>query len=98
MNKITMSSASRHGKSLFWADQIAKKIIDREAQLKRGIKVLRTESGIGASGIPHIGSIGDVLRAYAVTLALRDAGKRSEFVAYSDDRDGLRKIPSCLGR
>ncbi len=79
--------------SLFWADQIAKRVTDREKRLKRNIKNLRTESGIGASGVPHIGSIGDVLRSYAVTLALKDAGKKSEFIAYSDDKDGLRKVP-----
>lgn len=79
--------------SLFWADQIAKDIIEREDRLKRGSRVIRTESGLGASGIPHIGSIGDVLRQYAITLSLRDSGFKSELIAYSDDRDGLRKVP-----
>ncbi len=81
-------------KSLFWADQFAEKVIAREETLKRGITNLRVESGLGASGIPHIGSFGDVLRQYAIKLALEDAGKKSELIAYSDDRDGLRKVPS----
>ncbi len=81
-------------KSLFWADQFAEKIISREETLKRGITNLRVESGLGASGIPHIGSFGDVLRQYAIKLALEDAGKKSELIAYSDDRDGLRKVPA----
>lgn len=80
-------------RSLFWADQIAEKIIKREEKLKRGLRIFRTESGLGASGVPHIGSIGDVLRQYAVTLALQDSGFKSELIAYSDDRDGLRKVP-----
>ncbi len=81
-------------KSLFWADQFAEKIIAREETLKRGITNFRVESGLGASGIPHIGSFGDVLRQYAIKLALEDVGKKSELIAYSDDRDGLRKVPS----
>ncbi len=62
--------------------------------MRRGINTLRVESGLGASGIPHIGSFGDVLRQYAVKLALEDHGIKSELIAYSDDRDGLRKVPT----
>ncbi|MBI4168214.1 MAG: lysine--tRNA ligase [Candidatus Aenigmarchaeota archaeon] len=80
-------------KSLFWADQFAAKVVNREETLQRGIETLRVESGLGASGIPHIGSFGDVLRQYAVKLALEDLGFKSELIAYSDDRDGLRKVP-----
>jgi len=80
----------------FWLDKWARKIVEREKKLKRGLKVLRTESGIGASGIPHIGSFGDVVRQFGVTLALRDLGFKSEVIAYSDDRDGLRKVPSGM--
>ncbi|MBU7013659.1 MAG: lysine--tRNA ligase [Theionarchaea archaeon] len=72
---------------IFWADKTAEKIIRREK------KLYRTECGLGASGIPHVGSVGDGIRAYAVTLALEDRGVPSEFVAFSDDRDGLRKVP-----
>ncbi len=81
-------------KSLFWADQFAAKLVNREEELKRGTGTIRVESGLGASGIPHIGSFGDVLRQYAVKLALEDLGFKSELIAYSDDRDGLRKVPS----
>jgi lysyl-tRNA synthetase class 1 len=78
----------------FWLDSWAKRVSEREKKLKRGLKVLRTESGLGASGVPHIGSFGDVLRQYGVTLALQDMGLKSELVAFCDDRDGLRKVPS----
>ncbi len=78
---------------LFWVDELAKRILSNLE--KRGIKksVYRVESGIGASGFPHIGSVGDSLRAYAVKLGLENLGVRSELIAYSDDRDGLRKVP-----
>lgn len=72
---------------IFWADKTAEEII------KRDKKVYRTECGLGASGIPHVGSVGDGIRSYTVTLALEDRGVKSEFIAFSDDRDGLRKVP-----
>jgi lysyl-tRNA synthetase class 1 len=80
----------------FWLDKIAEEIVEREKKLKRGIKIFRTESGLGASGFPHIGSFGDVVRNYSVSLALKDLGLKSELIAYSDDRDGLRKVPLTL--
>ncbi len=79
-----------------WYDMMAKKVIDRERQLGRSIVKIRTEMGLGASGFPHIGSLGDASRSYAVTLALRNFGFNSELVAYCDDKDGLRKVPVGL--
>lgn len=78
---------------VFWADKTALELVNREKKLKRGIKVFRTESGIGASGIPHIGSCGDAIRNYTIALALKDLGVKSELITFSDDRDGLRKVP-----
>jgi lysyl-tRNA synthetase class 1 len=75
---------------------VAHRVIEREEKLGRRVDVLRTESGLGASGIPHIGSLGDVIRAYGVKLALEAQGRRAEFVAYSDDLDGLRKVPAGM--
>jgi lysyl-tRNA synthetase class 1 len=80
----------------FWLDTAAQNVIEREKKLKRGIKIFRVESGLGASGFPHIGSFGDAVRNYAVSLALKDSGVKSEFIAYSDNRDGLRKVPLSL--
>ena len=86
----------KEAKYQFWVDTIAKEVVEREKRLKRGIKVIRTESGIGASGIPHIGSMSDSVRSFAVKLGVEDLGKKSEYIAYSDSRDGLRKVPSGL--
>ncbi|RLI09031.1 lysine--tRNA ligase, partial [Candidatus Bathyarchaeota archaeon] len=55
-----------------WVDKVAKEILDREAELGRELPVLRTEMGLGASGIPHLGSLSDAVRAHAVKLALED--------------------------
>jgi lysyl-tRNA synthetase class 1 len=79
-----------------WIDKLAWELLEREKQLGRNTDLLRVESGLGASGIPHIGSLGDAVRAYGVKLALEDFGHRSELIAYSDDLDGLRKIPEGL--
>jgi lysyl-tRNA synthetase class 1 len=79
-----------------WYDKMAAKIIERERKIGRSLDLARTEMGLGASGFPHIGSLGDAVRSYAVTLALREQGYCSELVAYCDDKDGLRKVPAGL--
>ncbi|HKM75481.1 MAG TPA: lysine--tRNA ligase [Candidatus Bathyarchaeia archaeon] len=79
-----------------WLDMIASRVILREEKLGRKTDVLRTESGLGASGIPHVGSLGDAIRAYGIKLALEVQGRKSEFIAYSDDMDGLRKVPEGM--
>lgn len=79
-----------------WYDMMAKKVIEREQSLNRDMTRLRTEMGLGASGFPHIGSLGDASRSYAVTLALRNLNCNSELVAFCDDKDGLRKVPAGL--
>jgi len=78
--------------SMFWVDQVAKEVIEREKTLGR-VSTFRTEMGLGASGIPHVGSTGDGIRSFVVNLALKELGVKSEFIAFSDDRDGLRKVP-----
>jgi lysyl-tRNA synthetase class 1 len=79
-----------------WYDMMAQKVISRERKLGRSLEKVKTEMGLGASGFPHIGSLGDAARSYAVTLALRDTGFNSELVAFCDDKDGLRKVPAGL--
>ncbi|MEN3048302.1 MAG: lysine--tRNA ligase [Candidatus Caldarchaeales archaeon] len=79
-----------------WMDMVAHRLVQRERELGRSLELIRTESGFGASGIPHIGSMADAVRAYAVTLALRDMGYRSELIVFCDDMDGLRKVPANL--
>jgi lysyl-tRNA synthetase class 1 len=79
-----------------WIDKLASELLEREKILGRKTDLLRVESGLGASGIPHIGSLGDAVRAYGIKLALENLGYKSELIAYSDDLDGLRKIPEGL--
>ncbi len=77
-----------------WIDKVAQETVARDTKLGRNLSLLRVESGLGASGLPHIGSVGDAIRSYGVKMALETAGQKSELIAYSDDFDGLRKVPS----
>jgi lysyl-tRNA synthetase class 1 len=79
-----------------WYDKTALEIIERERKLDRSLDLIRTESGLGASGFPHIGSFADCARSYAVTLAIQEQGFKSEYIAFADDLDGLRKVPAGL--
>ena len=64
-----------------WIDKLAAELIEREKKLGRNLDLIRVESGLGASGIPHIGSLGDAVRAYGVKLALENQGYKSELIA-----------------
>lgn len=75
-----------------WPYQEAKRIIDRWPQKETYI----LQTGFGASGHPHMGTIGEVVRTYYVAKALKEMGKESEIIVFSDDMDGLRKIPTNI--
>jgi len=77
-----------------WLDKVAQETVERENKLGRKLSLVRVESGLGASGLPHIGSVGDAIRSYGVKMALETLGYKSELIAYSDDFDGLRKVPA----
>ena len=52
------------------------------------------ETGYGPSGLPHIGTFGEVARTSWVRHAFHTlTGKPSRLIAFSDDMDGLRKVP-----
>jgi lysyl-tRNA synthetase class 1 len=78
-----------------WIDKIALSVLERKDNLKgKHPEVIRTESGLGASGFPHIGSFADASRAYGFKLAIEDLDRKSEYIAFADDMDGLRKVPA----
>ena len=55
------------------------------------------ETGYGPSGLPHIGTFGEVFRTTMVRRAFaRLTGHPTRLVAFSDDMDGLRKVPDNL--
>jgi lysyl-tRNA synthetase class 1 len=77
-----------------WLDRVASEVIEREKTIGRDLSLVRVESGLGASGLPHIGSVGDAIRSFGIKLALEGLGYKSELIAFSDDLDGLRKVPA----
>ncbi len=75
----------------FWADAVADAIEQRDPEGPIVIK-----GGVSPSGIPHIGHVNEILRAYYVAETLRLRGHEVRQVFTSDDRDRLRKLPRQL--
>src|SRR6201988_1294530 len=77
-----------------WPFEEARKIVER---LKRRPKnEVIFETGYGPSGLPHIGTFGEVARTTMVRHAFRvltDDKVKTRLIAFSDDMDGLRKVP-----
>src|ERR1700742_4012665 len=80
-----------------WPFEEARKLLARvEARRKAGldIKGVIFETGYGPSGLPHIGTFGEVARTSWVRRAfalMSDIPTR--LYSFSDDMDGLRKVP-----
>src|SRR6195256_172895 len=77
-----------------WPFEEARKIV---ARLKKNPKEeVIFETGYGPSGLPHIGTFGEVARTTMVRHAFRtltDDKVKTRLIAFSDDMDGLRKVP-----
>src|SRR5467141_163148 len=80
-----------------WPFEQAKAIV---ARLKKKPKdEVLFETGYGPSGLPHIGTFGEVARTTMVRHAFRVLTEdkiKTRLIAFSDDMDGLRKIPDNL--
>jgi lysyl-tRNA synthetase, class I len=62
-----------------------------------GSRPVLFETGFGPSGLPHIGTFAEVARTTWVRRALEElTGLETRLVAFSDDMDGLRKVPLNL--
>lgn len=75
-----------------WPQQEAQRIVERYPD--RQTYLLQT--GFGPSGHPHMGTVGEVVRTHFVAIALKELGKDSVIQVFSDDMDGLRKIPANI--
>ncbi|MFQ5576141.1 MAG: lysine--tRNA ligase [Anaerolineae bacterium] len=57
------------------------------------------ETGFGPSGLPHIGTFAEVARTTWVRRAFEHlTGRPTQLIAFSDDMDGLRKVPLNMPR
>ncbi len=78
-----------------WPYEEARKLLKRWPDGKPGGEPVLFETGYGPSGLPHIGTFNEVLRTTMVRHAFEEltGGAPTRLVAFSDDMDGLRKVP-----
>ena len=79
-----------------WPFNEAKKIVKRFEKNNPKDKII-FETGYGPSGLPHIGTFGEVLRTNMVRFCYEKlTGKETDLIAFSDDMDGFRKVPDNI--
>jgi len=100
MSKTAVSdelrAAARVSKA--WPYEEARKLIKRYPDGKSPkhgqVSPVLFETGYGPSGLPHIGTFNEVQRTTMVRHAYEEmTGAATRLVAFSDDMDGLRKVP-----
>ena len=80
-----------------WPFEEARKIVARLARHPKDLVIF--ETGYGPSGLPHIGTFGEVARTTMVRHAFRVLTEDripTRLIAFSDDMDGLRKVPDNI--
>jgi lysyl-tRNA synthetase, class I len=78
-----------------WPYEEARKLLKRWPEGKPAGDPVIFETGYGPSGLPHIGTFNEVARTSFVRHAYTEltAGAATRLIAFSDDMDGLRKVP-----
>src|SRR3954470_18636969 len=83
-----------------WPFEEARKLLARIAARRKAgqtVKGVLFETGYGPSGLPHIGTFGEVARTSWVRHAFETISDiPTHLIAFSDDMDGLRKVPDNL--
>jgi lysyl-tRNA synthetase class 1 len=80
-----------------WPFEEARKIVKRLERTPKDEVIF--ETGYGPSGLPHIGTFGEVARTTMVRHAFRvltEDKVKTRLIAFSDDMDGLRKVPDNI--
>ncbi len=84
-------------KARAWPFEEARRLIKRLDKLPGGdAKTVIFETGYGPSGLPHIGTFGEVARTSMVRHAfevLTEGQRKTRLICFSDDMDGFRKVP-----
>ena len=77
-----------------WPFVEAKKLLrERKSFIEKKGKII-LQTGYGPSGLPHIGTFGEVARTSMMVNALKHlTDLPAEIITFSDDMDGLRKVP-----
>ena len=77
-----------------WPYEEARKLLKRWPDGKPAGDPVIFETGYGPSGLPHIGTFNEVARTSFVRHAYEElTGNPTRLIAFSDDMDGLRKVP-----
>ena len=80
-----------------WPFEEARRIVERLAGKKPSKGYVLFETGYGPSGLPHIGTFGEVVRTTMVRQAFQQLSDiPTRLFAFSDDMDGLRKVPTNI--
>ncbi len=81
-------------KTSAWPFVEAKKMLrERKSFIEKKGKIT-LQTGYGPSGLPHIGTFGEVARTSMIVNALKHlTDLPTEIITFSDDMDGLRKVP-----
>ncbi|PWC54886.1 lysine--tRNA ligase [Azospirillum sp. TSO22-1] len=80
-----------------WPFEEARKLVARFAKAPPAKGYVLFETGYGPSGLPHIGTFGEVARTTMVRQAFqRMSDLPTKLFAFSDDMDGLRKVPDNI--
>jgi lysyl-tRNA synthetase class 1 len=78
-----------------WAFEEARKVLERLGGKTPEKGYVLFETGYGPSGLPHIGTFGEVCRTSMVRLAFQAISDiPTRLIAFSDDMDGFRKVPT----
>ena len=77
-----------------WPFEEARRIVKRYAKAPPEKGFVLFETGYGPSGLPHIGTFGEVARTTMVRRAFEAISDiPTKLICFSDDMDGLRKVP-----
>jgi len=92
-----MASATAALKLDLWPYEEARKLAERVRDYEPGRPVI-FQSGFGPSGLPHLGTMCEILRPSYVRHAFRVLGDThpTQLIVFIDDMDGLRKVPESL--
>ena len=80
-----------------WPFQEARALLKRLERSGNDKDYVLFETGYGPSGLPHIGTFGEVARTTMVRQAFQCLSDvPTKLIAFSDDMDGFRKVPTNL--
>jgi lysyl-tRNA synthetase class 1 len=94
INDAALLEAAKVSKA--WTFEEARKLVQRLEKEGNPDREILFETGYGPSGLPHIGTFGEVARTTMVRHAfeLLAPGVKTRLLCFSDDMDGLRKVPT----